>query len=405
MRCRCFMLPITLTYKELGLNIPEMKKSLRPFTERGPGRKILDVGQFDGDFKKFLSTRSIKYQKDLLGPTRYSMLKKGEISWDDLVDKNGNTVLLKRAKEGGYSGLVGNKKKYKEPKIVPVKAVKKTVVKEGILSPSQVKAIQFAEGNGKLTDDRMAGLMRAFKDLSITEEDIKKISEKLSATSKIHINVPVAAGGQLHTDLLKHGRLKNQFELGDRATSGGTLGAYKGSDRDIWERTITNGALHSSVEYLNAAERAMITSIGKERPLYGYVQDAAHDRINGRYGDVTIVLKSGVNKRSTMTWGNSSMLSERSLSKGDLFLENENYKPVRTFLSNVKRGDTSLKTEMARKTLKGFSPPDYIESQVYGGVKLGRDVEAIIVNKDLPHIKDLADKWNIKYIVVEQGKL
>jgi len=136
MRCRCFMLPETMSYKELGLNIPDLEKSLRPFTERGPGRKILDVGQFDGDFKKFLSTRSIKYQRDLLGPTRYEMLKKGEISWNDLVDKNGNTVLLKRGKEG-YSGLVGNKKKYKEPKIVSVKATKKPPIKN-VVTPKTI---------------------------------------------------------------------------------------------------------------------------------------------------------------------------------------------------------------------------------------------------------------------------
>jgi SPP1 gp7 family putative phage head morphogenesis protein len=103
--CRCFMLPITASYRELGLDIPEMRKSLRPYTEREDLRKIVEAGQFDGEFKDFLKTRSKKHQIDLLGPNRYRLLQEGKIKFEDLVDKNGNLALLKKGKDGGYVGL------------------------------------------------------------------------------------------------------------------------------------------------------------------------------------------------------------------------------------------------------------------------------------------------------------
>lgn len=104
-RCRCFLLPKTASYKELGLNIPEMKRSLRPYTERADKRKIIKAGQFQGQFEDFLKTRDKKYQIDLLGHTRYGFWKSGKIKFDDLVEKKGNIRLLKRNKDGEYIGL------------------------------------------------------------------------------------------------------------------------------------------------------------------------------------------------------------------------------------------------------------------------------------------------------------
>jgi len=53
------MTPITKSYRELGLDIDELKTSLRPYTEREAGtsigaglqRDILAAGQYDGDFE------------------------------------------------------------------------------------------------------------------------------------------------------------------------------------------------------------------------------------------------------------------------------------------------------------------------------------------------------------------
>jgi SPP1 gp7 family putative phage head morphogenesis protein len=102
-RCRCFLQCRTKTYKELGLNIPELEEMARLYTERdgklnidvGGTRHIIDVGQFQGKFKDFLETRDRKYKESLIGPNRLELLEKGKIKFDDLVDENGDIVLLK----------------------------------------------------------------------------------------------------------------------------------------------------------------------------------------------------------------------------------------------------------------------------------------------------------------------
>lgn len=99
--CRCFILPKTKSYKELGLNIDEMERSLKPYTEREANRKIIEAGQMSGEsFEKFLNSRAEKYKKDLLGPSRYAMLKKGDVQFKDFVDKNGQLRLLTKDREG-----------------------------------------------------------------------------------------------------------------------------------------------------------------------------------------------------------------------------------------------------------------------------------------------------------------
>lgn len=108
MRCRCFMTPVTLSWRELGLDIDEINASLKPFTERDENRKILDAGQISGNFDDFLKTRNVKYQKGFFGENRYRMWKDGEIKVEDLIDKNGDLRLLKKDKDGNYVGLAAS---------------------------------------------------------------------------------------------------------------------------------------------------------------------------------------------------------------------------------------------------------------------------------------------------------
>ena len=151
-RCRCFMLPNTVSWRELGLDIDEMQKVARPYTERGANREILSGGQHKGGFESFLKGQSKKYQEDLLGPNRYRMWKDGKIKWENLADRDGNLILLKRGKDGGYDGLMPNRNKYVTPVDKPVKPppktppppipkpppVKPAPVKEEIIKPNPV---------------------------------------------------------------------------------------------------------------------------------------------------------------------------------------------------------------------------------------------------------------------------
>jgi SPP1 gp7 family putative phage head morphogenesis protein len=101
-RCRCFCLCKTKSYKELGLNIPELEDAARPYTERegipinvGLTRQIVDVGQFQGKFEDFLKTRGEKYQLNMLGKNRFDLYTSGKVEFSDFVNENGDLVLLK----------------------------------------------------------------------------------------------------------------------------------------------------------------------------------------------------------------------------------------------------------------------------------------------------------------------
>lgn len=104
-RCRCYMTPITLSYRDLGLDIGELKTSLKPYTERDENRAILEAGQISGSFDDFLKSRDEHYQLNFLGTNRFRMWKAGEITVDDLADKDGNLRLLKKDGDGNYVGL------------------------------------------------------------------------------------------------------------------------------------------------------------------------------------------------------------------------------------------------------------------------------------------------------------
>ncbi len=103
--CRCFMSCKTVSYRELGLDIDEMKDMARPYTNKA-GKKILKAGTFDGDFETFLKKQSAEYQKDFMGPNRLRLWKNGTIDFQDMVDKRGNVVLLRKDKDKKYIGLV-----------------------------------------------------------------------------------------------------------------------------------------------------------------------------------------------------------------------------------------------------------------------------------------------------------
>lgn len=84
--CRSVEVPITKTFKELGLNIPEAE-----FTTRAS-----DEGQIAANttFKAFLNRKSKSYQDEMLGKGRADLWRAGKITLRDLVDANGRPLTL-----------------------------------------------------------------------------------------------------------------------------------------------------------------------------------------------------------------------------------------------------------------------------------------------------------------------
>jgi len=94
-RCRCMLLPITKTWRELGIDVDEMDEIHEKWYIRSPGRKILSKGTIDGNYADWWMTRSKSFQDNAIGPTRADLVRSKQIGFNDIVDKNGKLILLK----------------------------------------------------------------------------------------------------------------------------------------------------------------------------------------------------------------------------------------------------------------------------------------------------------------------
>lgn len=100
LNCRCVQIPITVTFRELGIDIDEFEEVARPWTTREDipigegGRTIIDFGQHHGNYESWMKTRGEAFQKNVLGPKRYELWKSGKVKMIDMVDID--TMRLKR---------------------------------------------------------------------------------------------------------------------------------------------------------------------------------------------------------------------------------------------------------------------------------------------------------------------
>jgi hypothetical protein len=91
-RCRCVKLPVLVSYRELGLDIDELEEVARPWTERPDipigegGRNITGFGTHKGEYATWFESRGEKFQKNVVGPKRYELIRAGRVKFKDLVD-------------------------------------------------------------------------------------------------------------------------------------------------------------------------------------------------------------------------------------------------------------------------------------------------------------------------------
>ncbi len=113
LRCRCMAIPTLISWRELGLDMDEMKDVFRPYTIRpdknidaGGKREILEVGFHQGDYASWFATRDRAFQLNAVGPGRLELLESGKVKFEDLVDRSGRLRLLDRV-DGKVVGLKG----------------------------------------------------------------------------------------------------------------------------------------------------------------------------------------------------------------------------------------------------------------------------------------------------------
>lgn len=84
--CRSVLRPITKTFREIGLNIPEPTPTTRASTD----------GQVSASttFDDFLKRKGVAYQNEMLGVGRADLWRKGKITLRDLVNGRGRPLTL-----------------------------------------------------------------------------------------------------------------------------------------------------------------------------------------------------------------------------------------------------------------------------------------------------------------------
>lgn len=89
--CRCILLPITKSYKELGLDIEEIPAGTRSSMD-GYVASTLKASDW---FEK----KGSSFQKEYLGEKRYSLFKEGKITLSDLVSQKGRVLTVEELRK------------------------------------------------------------------------------------------------------------------------------------------------------------------------------------------------------------------------------------------------------------------------------------------------------------------
>lgn len=286
----------------------------------------------------------------------------------------------------------------------------------------QVKTIDVAIRRGRMTETERRGIISSFKQkegLQLTESQVQKIEQKFAEQMRVCTNIPIEDGptSDVYKNLMKDPELKNQFVRGRNGGSRGAHGPYKGSSRDSWERTLSDGILQTDPAYQKMKSRYYFETAdrleaARRRPYYGFVWDNSYiygDNPASQYGDLTCVLKKYKREQSTFTIGNSSGLS------GSESYKHGAAKAAKPILSRTMAGSNNRWTKGevqaildGTKTVNqvGYKQGSYVEAQIYGTLRLDRDVEYMIWHGDtIPdYVKKFADRYGVPVYKVNDFK-
>jgi hypothetical protein len=212
------------------------------------------------------------------------------------------------------------------------------------------------------------------------EEAVTKLKKHARVALHFHPDRPDPMMRSIAEALLEQGIYKSQFET---LLSNGSVSAYPGGERDIWEEKLFGGAYQ-----ING-------STNSQRPKYGALDIMLHpDGPAPRFGSCYFLLSPEVSQRCTYTYLDSHQdpKEKGTYEEFDLILD----ALMRdTFVSDFAIGQRSLTVRklidhMLVNLEAPFQDPSikeanrnlnhYIEAQVHGDISLKEDVDILVAD-------------------------
>jgi hypothetical protein len=243
--------------------------------------------------------------------------------------------------------------------------------------------------------------------------NMSNISDKIFENAVAIIKARARIGLHFHPDrpdstmrtvaeaLLEHGIYRSQFETG---ISNGSVSAYPGGERDLWEKRIFGGAYQ------------LEGTTNNQRPKYGALNLMLHpDGPAPQFGSCYFLLSPKVSYRSTYTYLDShqdpkekgtykefdmilaALLKEAFLR--DFAIGEKNLTPLRLvnhLLVNLESPFTDPANKEPNRNLN-----HYIEAQIHGDITLKDDVEILVADPSFKgtHVGSILEKICLKYSI------
>ncbi|MBB6733596.1 DUF3626 domain-containing protein [Cohnella zeiphila] len=212
------------------------------------------------------------------------------------------------------------------------------------------------------------------------EEAVAIVKTHARVALHFHPDRPDSRMKSVAEALLEHGIYKSQFET---QLSNGSLSAYPGGDRDLWERRLFGGAYQAD------------GVAAGERPKYGALDLMLHpDGPAPRFGSCYFLLSPAVSRRCTFTYSDSHQgPKERGTwAEWDMILSallqdaffrdfaiGEKELTPRKWIEHARtRLAQPLPNRAGREPSRNLN--HYIEAQVHGDVSLQDDVDALVAD-------------------------
>lgn len=274
------------------------------------------------------------------------------------------------------------------------------------LSKSQISALEYMTNYARSRKNEANQVIKEILQMSnIDRESFEDAVTKMKSHAKIALHFhPDRLDGtnkSVAEALLEQGMYRSQFET---LLSNGSVSAYPGGQRDLWEKSLFGGAYQQE------------GTANSERPKYGALDLMLHpDGPAPRFGSCYFLLSPEVSYRSTYTYLDSH---QNPLERGT-YAEFDDILAAllqEVFSRDFALGEKNLRPQklinhLRVNLMRPFTDPSnlqpnrnlnhYIEAQVHGDICLKKDVEVLVVDPSFrgTHTERILEQLCLQYSI------